>query len=615
MRPVNRLLLRLRSEQGFTLLPVMGLVMALMLLSAAALAQSANDGKPAARDRDEKTALAAAQAGVQDYLARLRQNNTYWTQCTKPAALPASDAQRNPSLNDGGVAYESRGWLPVGGSSTARFSVELLPAPGSGYDKCDPTEATDSMIDKDSGAFRIRVTGEAWSDSRKKQGRVRRSLIATFRPRGFLDYIYFTDLETMDPAWYRHQSYGRETREDQRSGTAPNGAPWPKRNIVQWATDDCSTYYFDGRASKQFRGTATSSGSGNGVLWFDSKWRTLTKSCGEIQFVGGDKILGPFHTNDSINVCGSPQFGEISSDRIEMRGGSDPDGWRAACAGSDPNEVGTWVPQADFMQIPESNTQLYNDAEAPYRFRGQTRLVFTDNGKVSVTGKKDDGTPITNLSLDMPRNGVIYVSNDTASPLCGAGFTAGKPNLAEYDAYQPANVDASCGNAIVSGTYSQSVTIGSERDIVIEGDITRKDDESMAGLIANGFVRVKHPIKWDESKDPPTCSEDGAQLGDVSIDAAILSLNHSFTVDGYYCGTKRGTLHVYGAIAQKYRGPVGTGGNSVLGTGYLKDYKYDRRLRYRSPPRFINPAGAQWNIINTVEEIPSTIRKPLATTP
>lgn len=604
MRTVNRLLARVRDEQGFTLLPVMGLVLALMLLSAAALAQSSGDGKPSLRDRDQKEALAAAQAGIQDYLARLRQNNTYWTLCRKPATYAAGDPQRNAALNDATVTYDQRGWANVGGPSTARFSIDLLPAPGSGYTKCDPNKATDSMIDKDSGAFRIRVTGEVRATG-NKDTRVRRSLIASFRPRGFLDYIYFTDYETMDPAWYWREAYGRRTQEDHR-GTAPNGSPLVQRDVVGWATEQCSKYYFEGRAGERFTGTGSKS---RGIQWFDSKWYStpstkLGGSCGEIQFVSGDKILGPFHTNDSINICGSPQFGEASSDRIEMRGGSDPDGWRAACGGSDPKEVGTWVPQADFMQIPSSNTQLFNDAEEAYRFRGQTYLTFKDTGKVIVTGRKADGVKVTNLELEMPRNGVIYVSNDPNNALCGS------TQKAEYNTYEPHKVDEGCGNAIISGTYSQSVTIGAERDIVIAGDYKRKDDTAMGGLIANGFVRIKHPIKWDESQDPPRCSEDGPQLNDVTVHAAILSLNHSFTVDGYFCGVKRGTLHIFGAIAQKYRGPVGTGGSSSGGTGYLKDYVYDRRLMYRSPPRFMNPAGAQWTILSTVEQIPAVKSRP-----
>jgi hypothetical protein len=93
-------------------------------------------------------------------------------------------------------------------------------------------------------------------------------------------------------------------------------------------------------------------------------------------------------------------------------------------------------------------------------------------------------------------------------------------------------------------------------------------------------------------------------MKDVKIDAAILALSHSFIVDNYACGAKLGTLTVEGAIAQRYRGPVGTSGGSG-GTGYIKSYGYDDRLRYRSPPYFLNPVAASWKIVRTNEQVPA----------
>jgi hypothetical protein len=49
---------------------------------------------------------------------------------------------------------------------------------------------------------------------------------------------------------------------------------------------------------------------------------------------------------------------------------------------------------------------------------------------------------------------------------------------------------------------------------------------------------------------------------------------------------------VSGAIAQKYRGAVGT----TNGTGYTKDYNYDDRLKYIEPPSFIEPEKSAWVI-------------------
>ena len=68
-------------------------------------------------------------------------------------------------------------------------------------------------------------------------------------------------------------------------------------------------------------------------------------------------------------------------------------------------------------------------------------------------------------------------------------------------------------------------------------------------------------------------------------------------VDNYDCGDQLGTLHVYGAIAQLFRGPVGTIGNS----GYLKDYRYDDRLATTEPPYFLNPVSAHWSVSRETE--------------
>jgi hypothetical protein len=75
-------------------------------------------------------------------------------------------------------------------------------------------------------------------------------------------------------------------------------------------------------------------------------------------------------------------------------------------------------------------------------------------------------------------------------------------------------------------------------------------------------------------------------------------------VDNFYCGATLGTLTVRGAIAQRFRGPVGTGGSSVS-TGYAKDYEYDDRLEYLSPPHFLSPIEAAWQVARQTEARPA----------
>jgi hypothetical protein len=154
----------------------------------------------------------------------------------------------------------------------------------------------------------------------------------------------------------------------------------------------------------------------------------------------------------------------------------------------------------------------------------------------------------------------------------------------------------------VSGSYSQDLTIGSQNDIIIRGNLTSASN-ALLGLIPNNFARVYHPVSnWSNSDT--SCTNSSGTMQNVQIDAAILALNHSFIVDNWYCGADLGTLTVNGAIAQKFRGPVGTGGGSS-GSGYIKDYNYDDDLQHRDPPSFLNPTQSSWTIRRYVEQSPA----------
>jgi hypothetical protein len=57
-----------------------------------------------------------------------------------------------------------------------------------------------------------------------------------------------------------------------------------------------------------------------------------------------------------------------------------------------------------------------------------------------------------------------------------------------------------------------------------------------------------------------------------------------------------------------FRGPVSRDGVTVGGpgsSGYLKDYSYDSKLKYRSPPHFLDPVQAQWRVQTFSEQAPA----------
>jgi hypothetical protein len=105
--------------------------------------------------------------------------------------------------------------------------------------------------------------------------------------------------------------------------------------------------------------------------------------------------------------------------------------------------------------------------------------------------------------------------------------------------------------------------------------------------------------------DPTSCTNAPGTMNDITIDAAILSLAHSFTVDNYYCGAPLGRLTLNGTIGQKYRGPVGRSSAGTPINGYLKRYTYDDRLRFRSPPHFLDPVQASWRLQRDREQVPA----------
>jgi len=568
---------RLADERGVTMVTVMLTMFIVMAGSAAALTASGGDLGLAANDDRGKRAYEAAEAGLHDYLFHLNQNNAYWTLCDNVPA-PAKVSQ---AWNGTGTDPRNSKWRKVPGS-TAEYAIEVLPAPGK--TSCDTSNAQTSMIDSQ-GMFRIRATGRV----PRAGGYNKRSIVAAFRRRGFIDYLWYTDLETYDAGMYELQTRGRATR----------GHPTATSStLLQWAASSCARYYrpttsggTDGRGSQRWSQADGDSSNDGQILWPTSgggtSWQSwpnrndddVFQKCTEIQFAPGDVVKGPLHTNDELMVCGSPQFGRTAQDRIEV---SAPPrtgftGWRdTSGCDADPNFVGTFTNNSPILAMPPTNTKLKVLADPSYVYTGRTTIVL-NAGNVTING----------VARPYPPNGIIYVQNGD----CGATT---RP-------LAPLSTPTGCGDAYVQGSYGTDLTIATENDILITEDIIKSGDR-MLGLIANNYIRIHHPVKNFDS-DSLDCDNNNA-LGNVEIDAAILSLNRSFTVDYYYCGSALGTLSVDGALAQKYRGPVGQGGSSIS-NGYLKDYEYDDRLAYRSPPHFLDPVQSAWRLVRQTEQTPA----------
>jgi hypothetical protein len=535
-----------RSERGFSMFLVIVAMLVTAMFVAAGFAAANGDLPVSGVAKERKSAYASAEAGLHFYLNRLQLDPDYWTKCdTGPAP---NDEELNPvNQRWNGAGEDPRRWrsLPDG---EGEYTIELLPAPGA--TTCDATKQQ-TFVDMNTGTFKVRVTGRSHAGVER-----RRSIVATFRRDSFLNFVYFTQYENLDPSAF---------------------ADWRDRQEQQ---ANCTERY---RSQRQGKG------------------------CLEIQFASADEINGPLHTDDeNLLICGSPTFGRTKNedgssratktDTVEVGGGGSghkANPANASCSDSPTinTPTGAFTTNAKRLPMPESNDTLEKVADnSGSLYRGKTLIRLRGSVMDIING----GT--TRTGVAWPTSGVLYVAN-------GAGScTPEVPTDARY------GEQSTCGNVYVSGTYSKPLTIAAANDVIVwptssaaptDANLTMTaNSEATLGLIANNFVRVGHRVSSCTNSDPV--------IRDIQIDAAILSLRHSFIVDNYQCGSELGKLTVRGAIVQKYRGPVGTGNGVTVSTGFAKNYWYDDRFRYRSPPYFLTPVAASWDVIRSHEQVPAS---------
>jgi hypothetical protein len=557
---MSQLIARLRhrssADDGFSMFLVMMVLLTSAMFVAAGYAAARGDLPLSGHSKDRKVAFAAAEAGLNFYQFHLNQDNDYWLKCTD--VEPPNATEPSPVNQEWKTGTtDPRKWRTIPGSQ-AQYTVELLEAPGTtkGCVKGDGLSMIDSA--DNNNVFRIRVTGRPSPVSP-----IRRAIISTFKRTGFLDFIYFTQYETLDPAAYSTVS------------------------AVNNANKYCAN-------KPRLQRDATSS----------------TFQCTEIQFMTGDAVNGPLHSNDTLLICGSPTFGRGDAahkgkDRITVLKPASGGGTVKAPSCSN---TPTWNTPLRLVttgvDMPSSNDELLKLVEPAYLYRGTTYIHFdaaSHPTQMRVTNANlNAGAPTW---VATPDNGVVYVANGLdATTGAPAACTAQVPTAMNY------TEATACANLYIDGTYAKSLTLASSKDIIIRpstvassssassnGDLLHSGDAVM-GLVANNFVRVYHPCDTSNDKNK------AGYMQNVTIDAAILTLKHSFIVDNHRCGDVMNKLTVNGAISQAYRGPVGST-DSNGSHGYIKDYEYDDRLKYRTPPHFLQPTSSSWNVWRFNEQV------------
>ena len=523
---------RLRDEDGFTMLLAIGVMFVTGLLLVAAFTVANGEVSETRTNTFQRQAYYAALAGIQQYEAKLQAEPSYWQTCEAPSAN-----------------------LPEEENQSYAVTVLVASTAPSGTEKCSTSSPFESVIESKGtlmNTFRIKSIGTVGTGKSKAT----RSLIATFKVSGFLDYVYYTNFETEDPGLYE----------------APSG---------------CAAKY-------------------------RSEWSAKGLSCATITFTNSDDVKGPMHSNDAAKVEGTVAFGregQSPADSVEINGGTYPEAENECKSGSGEAKFYTstkcYTAKGPTILPPEGDTSLAQYVESENHFTGETRLALNGTSNTievtkvtanAVTKKIETSTS----TINWPKNGLIYVDGSCAETTRSYAIDN------ETEMYEK----VSCGTVYVNGTYSKPLTVAGTNDVVVNGNIVptgvtagnAPTGTATMGLIAGEFVRIYHPVKSGSTNTLNSCSaenlsssEDPLKWGAMTnpwIYAAILSTNHSFFVDNFKCGKQLEELNVYGAIAQDYRGIVGQVGSS----GYIKDYKYDSRLATDEPPYFLAPLKAGWKI-------------------
>jgi Tfp pilus assembly protein PilX len=576
--------MRKDDETGVVLVTVLLLSMIMLIIVAGTMAYALGSQPLSRRDQDWNAALAAAEAGLDDYLFRLNENDQYYLYSA--TLLPP----------DGNLAFTN--WVSVPDSGSA--SVTCTASANSNLPCFRYSVNTANLTAQ--GAIIITSTGRSRN--------VTRSVQATLRRHSFIDYLYFTDYETKDPAAYA-------SSDDYTS--------------VQ-AQTYCAKRYYQGR---DISGRTDFAGDTDGNV------------CTEISFNSFDTINGPLHTNDAIRICGDPVFnGKVTTSWNPATGNKWVD--TGGSCGSGPTFTQAGDPKyGDPLTMPPSNVAIKADADGALGgtgclYTGPTAIVLNSAGTMDVTSPFTLSTNANCLGTGrpLPANGVIYVQN-VPSTATDPNYTSGcpysvapvgtptttTPKRAHPLGYPQQNdiTTYGCrnGDVFLRGTLRGRLTIAADNNIDVIGSVTYQSGtggSDLLGLVANNYAEIYHPVRTDGSTTncdggnvnggcnlriawPGQTSLQATALRLPTVQAAILSVAHSFRAQNYNYGDNNPssvtmTITVNGAIAQKYRGIV-----TLIGsTGYGKNYNYDNRLKYQSPPHFLTPIAAAWQIVTWIEQ-------------
>lgn len=533
------------GDEGAAMLMVMAFVVVMALVVGSTLAYATNQQSQGRHGMDTAGALAAAQAGIDDYLGRLNQDEQYFQRidCDNPAL-------RGPNPDPRLAAVSTCGWS---GSTPT------------GWESVESGDASSAQFHYDIDTSQIGQY-EIWITSTGRAGGSYRTLQARLKLDGSTGYVYYTDFEDADP-------------DNTYVYPSPNFA---KHNHCGLSGASGARYRWDSRTYSPLGANMRLSNGTSGSY------------CTEINFITNDKLTGPVHFNDLPYVNGSVVFTQGYGTAAMTSPASASAIASPLCAGTktSPKKTGgagtcwwttssatpSWggTSGAYYEKNLILNNSLGNLKNLPgCMYTGDTRIRFRVEGgvgKMDVWNTRSAGTtiasvgdpvavatapscgtaanftaPATKQTITLPsdsRGLVIVALNSPTSSICTPGQivngTASGSDAEDKIPYSsdgtatnmdmsfnhatytwtrgagtwgtPATTsshnskfDCGQGNVYIEGTVKGRVTIAAEDNVFVTGDLKvdgtavgadpDSANQNIVGLIAENSVVVYHPVK------------------------------------------------------------------------------------------------------------------------
>lgn len=337
-----------------------------------------------------------------------------------------------------------------------------------------------------------------------------------------------------------------------------------------------------------------------------------------IQFAPHDSLTGAVHTNGYFTISGHPSFqGQMTSANSSDDRYNSTSGTYKRTDGQTVTDNKDYYRSANNNYIADRATALNDSPD--FSFAGGQEVIELpkSTNEDAINAANNEGSTLSgNYKIVFTEDGqakCYKITTTTQRVYSGRSYTT--KTVTTYEGYptksgdvdRPAKVidttrSPGCtiyvdGNIEVSGDVQGRVTLANSGNCYITDDIQYVDDNAcVLGIMSNNNVIVR---------------TDKNTKQDIYIDAIIMALKGSFTVENYSSGINRGYLHLFGGLVQYKRGAVGTSSTSktpiygtdsygrkiIIGyetegtgtaTGYTKDYVYDKKLEIMPPLNFPN---------------------------